>query len=63
MPLALLILGGLLTLAGIGLLVSAYRLAQHGDADAERRRFRTAVAALAVGSVAILASTVLGGAG
>ena len=55
------ILGGLLTLGGAALLVVAFRHGQAGRADDERRVFRLAVAALAVGSLGFLASAMLSG--
>jgi hypothetical protein len=57
-PLAL-VLGAVLTLAGAGLLVVAYRQGQAGRIDDERRTFRLAVASLAVGSLFFLVTTVL----
>ncbi len=50
----LLALGGVLTLAGAALLVRAFRLGQADRRDDERRTFRLAVAALAVGSALFL---------
>lgn len=57
-----LVLGGLLTIGGAGLLVLAYRQGQAGRADDERRTFRLAVAFLATGSLFFLTTTVLAGA-
>lgn len=54
-------LGGLLTIGGAALLVVAFRHGQAGRAADERRVFRLAVAALAVGSLGFLASALLGG--
>ncbi|WP_149202843.1 hypothetical protein [Actinotalea subterranea] len=58
----LLALGAVLTLGGAGLLVVAFRHGQAGRTDAERRTFRLAVAGLAAGSLALLATVVLSGA-
>ena len=58
-PTLLLVLGGLGTVGGALLLVRAYRLGLTGDRDAERRAFRVAVAALAVGSLAFLGTMAL----
>ncbi len=55
----LLALGGILTLAGAGLLVRAFRQGQAGDRAGERRTFRLAVGALAVGSALFLVTVVV----
>jgi len=53
------ILGAAGTLGGALLLVAAYRLGQARDVAGERRLFRAAVAALALGSALWLATMVL----
>ncbi|WP_250445633.1 hypothetical protein [Actinotalea sp. C106] len=55
-------LGGLLTIAGAGLLVVAFRHGQARRADEERRVFRYAVGCLAAGSALFLVTTVTSGA-
>ncbi|HWS58782.1 MAG TPA: hypothetical protein VN257_09600 [Actinotalea sp.] len=57
---ALLALGGVATLGGAVLLVLAFREGQRDDVDGERRLFRAAVAALAAGSLLLLATMVIG---
>ena len=52
-------LGGLLTIGGAGALVIAFRHGQAGRTDAEQRWFRVAVAGLALGSAAFLATVLL----
>ena len=51
--------GGALTLAGAAALVVAFRRGQDGRRDDERRWFRLAVAALALGSLAFLVTVAL----
>ena len=58
---ALFALGAVGTLAGAVLLVLGFRQGQEGDAAGERVRFRAAVAALALGSLALLGAVVSGG--
>lgn len=58
----LLVLGGVLTIAGAALLVRAFRLGQADRRDDERRTFRLAVGALAAGSALFLATVMVGGA-
>ena len=55
---ALLALGAVGTLGGAGLLVLAFRRGQVQDRAGERRLFRAAVGALAVGSLLWLATIV-----
>lgn len=52
-------LGGALTIGGAGALVVAFRHGQRGHRDDERRWFRGAVAALALGSLAFLVTVAL----
>ncbi len=52
-------LGGLLTVGGAGALVVAFRHGQAGRPDAERTWFRSAVAALALGSLAFFVTVTL----
>ncbi len=61
MDLVTLTLGGLLTIGGAGALVVAFRHGQAGRADDERRWFRAAVAGLALGSLAFVATVWLAG--
>lgn len=56
-----LVLGALLTLVGAALLVVAFRHGQAERRDDERRTFRLAVAALALGSLLFLATVTLSG--
>lgn len=56
---ALLVLGAVGTIGGAMLLVVAFRHGQARDPDGERRAFRAAVAALAVGSLLWLATIVV----
>jgi hypothetical protein len=51
--------GGLLTIGGAGALVVAFRHGQAERRDDERRWFRLAVAGLALGSLAFLATVAL----
>lgn len=55
----MLVLGGLLTIGGAGALVVAFRHGQAQRRDDERRWFRLAVAGLALGSLAFLATVAL----
>lgn len=55
----MLALGGLLTIGGAGALVVAFRHGQAERRDDERRWFRLAVAGLALGSLAFLATVAL----
>lgn len=52
-------LGAVLTIAGAGLLVLAFRQGQAGRVQEERRTFRLAVAGLAAGSLMFLVTTVM----
>lgn len=52
-------LGAVLTIAGAGLLVIAFRHGQAGRVRDERRTFRLAVAGLAAGSLLFLVTTVM----
>lgn len=61
MDLATLVLGGLATIGGAGALVVAFRHGQAGRRDDERRWFRAAVAALALGSASFLVTVLLAG--
>lgn len=61
MEIVTLALGGLLTIGGAGALVVAAKHARSGERDAERRWFRGAVGALALGSAAFLATVLLTG--
>jgi len=49
-----LVIGGVLTIGGAGALVVAFRHGEAGRTEDERRWFRAAVGALAVGSLAFL---------
>lgn len=55
-----LLVGAVGTLGGAGTLVVAFRSGQEGDKDRERRLFRVAVGALALGSLAFLAAMIIG---
>lgn len=61
MEFATLALGGVLTVGGAVALVVAFRYGQAGRAGDERRWFRLAVAGLALGSLAFLATVALAG--
>ena len=56
----LLALGAVLTLGGAVVLVLAYRRGQAGRREDEQRLFRLAVGGLALGSLAFLATMMLG---
>ncbi|HOU90526.1 MAG TPA: hypothetical protein PLU22_05740 [Polyangiaceae bacterium] len=53
-------LGAVGTIGGAGMLVVAFRSGQGGDPAREKVQFRGAVAALAVGSAALLAAMIVG---
>ncbi len=59
MDVVALALGGLLTVVGATALVVAFRHGQAGRPDDERRWFRLAVAALALGSLGFLLTVML----
>lgn len=59
MHLATLAVGGLASIGGAALLVLAFRDGQAGRVDAERVKFRSAVAALGVGALGFLATAML----
>jgi hypothetical protein len=58
-PVVTLVLGAVLTVAGAGALVIAFRHGQAGQHTDERRWFIGAVVALALGSLGFLATVVL----
>jgi uncharacterized membrane protein HdeD (DUF308 family) len=58
-PVLTLVVGAILTVAGAAALVVAFRHGQADRRDEERRWFRLAVACLAVGSLAFLATVAL----
>ena len=57
---ALLLVGALVTLAGAGVLVLAFRRGQEGEPAQERRLFRLAVVLLAFGSLSFVAPAAVG---
>lgn len=59
MPVITLVIGAVLTIAGAGGLVIAFRHGQAGQRADERRWFVGAVVALALGSLGFLATVVL----